>query len=153
MEIWIVSNFWCFWMELLWISLCMSFSGQRHSFLLEISKTGIMHCKIGLGVAFYLVCSILLLRSKIVNRVSEGREIEKALVSRVSEWLVQCRARRAGAGKTPQRRPDANLTRDWGRLIGNQLLVCLGSGKAESNDKRIDLKNWKIFSLRSSFVH
>lgn len=78
----------------------------------NIYKTGIMHCKVGLGIAFYLVCSILLLRSKIVNRVSESREIEKAVVSRVSEWLVQCRARRERAGKSPQRRPDANLTRD-----------------------------------------
>lgn len=87
--------------------------------LRNLSKAGIMHCKVGVGIAFYLVCSILQPRSKVIDRVSESREVGRACVSRVSWWLVQ--GQRSRCWKDPQRGPDADSTRDWGRLIRNQL--------------------------------
>lgn len=65
-----------------------------------ISKVEIMCCKVGLGVAFYLVCSVVLPRTKIVNRESGNREVGKALESSVSGSL--CKGRRAGPEKTPE---------------------------------------------------
>lgn len=52
------------------------------------------------------------------NGPSEGREVERACVSRVSGWLVQ--GQRGRFCKDPQSGPDANPTRDWARLIRNQ---------------------------------
>lgn len=78
MEIWIVSSFWCCGIELLWISLSISFSGQRHSFLLEIYvRLELCIYQVGVGIAFYLVCSILQPRSRVVNRVSESRGLKR----------------------------------------------------------------------------
>ena len=54
----------------------------------RISTIGVIHWKVVLSVALCLVCSIHLPWTKAVYRVSESREIEKALVSRVSGWLV-----------------------------------------------------------------
>ena len=81
-------------------------------------KTGIMHCKVGVCIVFCLVCSILQPRSKVMDRVSKSREVERACVSRVSGWLVQ--GQRGRFSKDPQSGPDANPTRDWARLIRNQ---------------------------------
>lgn len=65
-----------------------------------MSETGIMCCEVGLGVASHLVCLLLLPRTKVANKVSESRGVQKACVSRVSGCLV--RGREASTGKTPE---------------------------------------------------
>lgn len=65
-----------------------------------VSEIGMMCCEVGLGVALHQVCLILLSRTKVANRVSESRGVEKAGVSRVSGWLV--RGREASTSKTPE---------------------------------------------------
>lgn len=53
------------------------------------SKTGAMHCKVGLGITLYTVCSSFLPRTKAANRVSGSREGDKVLVSSMSGRLVR----------------------------------------------------------------
>lgn len=151
MEIWIVSSFWCCGIELLWMSEHIFQWTKALGISVEIYyKTGIIHCKVGVGIAFYLVCSILQPRSKVANRVSESRGVKKACVSRVSWWLVQ--GQRAGA-KTPRGDLMPIQPETGEDSLGISFNFVWSSGKAEPNDRGIDFKNCKIFSLHSSFAH